>query len=271
MKNIGIIVLFISAVVLILVFRSKVYDHVEVFSTRAADFSEKEENDDILQLHFHERRPYYMRYKNNVYGLVAGPVGSLLEKADIRFEWIETPAGRQLDIIKDGVSPICAVGWFKTPQRQRYGRYSLPIYQDKKLVAVARSDDERMKKEDLLDRVLSDGRLKLLVKNGYSYGGFVSKRMEELGPWKIITTADNVGILEMIRDMRADYSFMSEEEAYDLLVHSSLDSSKFKIVHFQDLPEGSKRYLICSRKVDDATMNRINAAIAHFIKIPEDN
>ena len=271
MKSIGVIVLFLAAVLSILVLRAHVYDHLEVSARPAGTHDWEAGTEDILQLHFHERRPYYAKHNDQVYGLVAGPVDRLLTQASIDFEWIETPAGRQLDIVRDGVSPVCAVGWFKTPQRQRYAKYTLPVYQDGKVVAVTRNDNDNIKEDDLLERVFSDGRLKLLVKSGYSYGPYITRKMEEFRPWKLSTTADNVGMLEMIHDLRADYCFMSEEEAYELLVYSSLDRSAFKIIYFRDVPGGSKRYLLCSRKVDDAMMKKINGAIAHYIDIPADN
>lgn len=271
MKNFILLLFFLVAVLLILVMRGQVYDQLEIPSEPLVNQTDDGEITNPLQLHFHERRPFYVKYKDNVYGLVAGPVGRILEQADIEFEWVETPAGRQLEIIRKDASPICAVGWFKTPQRQRYAKFSLPVYQDRKLVAVTRNDNDRMNAEEDLERVFSDRRLRLLVKSGYSYGAYISKKLELLEPWMIDTTADNVGMLEMIKDMRADYCFMSEEEAYDLLVNSSLDRSAFKIIQFRDVPEGSKRYLLCSRNVDEATMDRINSAIAHFINVPAGN
>ena len=270
MKNSIALITCLCVVLSVLVFRAVVHKQYAVgypaVGTGAASAADEKE---ILQLHFHERRPYNIKHKDDVYGLVASPVSRALAESHINFRWIETPAGRQLDMIRANRSAICSPGWFKTPQRQRYAQFTSPVYQDNSFVAVTKADNRLLSPDDLLNRVLSERRLKLLVKSGYSYGNFIDQKLDEFRPWQLTTTADNEGMLEMILDQRADYCFMTEEEASDLLFFSSLDSTDFKIIRFADMLEGNKRYLICSKKVKKEVMDRMNTAINQFIKIPE--
>lgn len=217
---------------------------------------------EIISVHYHHRRPFYIRDKDKVYGLVIDPIANVFKAAGIAYIWRETPAKRQLQIIAAGEDYSCGAGWFKTPERETFARYTLPIYRDKPFVAVLRSDDEYIhSQETTLDEVLKEWRLKLLVKEGYSYGPYIDQRLKVLAPRQISTTGENHDILKMIENYRADYSFMTEEEADDLLASQEINAERYKIVRFVDMPPGGERHLMCSKKVGDETIARLNAAI----------
>jgi len=65
----------------------------------------------------------------------------------------------------------------------------------------------------------------------------------------------------MIEHHRADYTLITEEEASDLLARPEVGGDRFKIVRFSDMPAGGKRYIICSKKVSEEEMARLDAAI----------
>lgn len=215
----------------------------------------------VIILHYHERRPYYITSGTKVQGLVAGTVTRAFDFAEIPYKWQQTPAKRQLDIIRSNDTPGCGVGWFKTEERQQFGKFSAPIYQDSPFVAVARADNTLMQKMLSLNQLLNEHRLKLLVKAGYSYGTDVDRNIEEFSPWLVETTADNQAMLRMIEGRRADYCFMTREEATDLFMHAGFNKDNFIMVPFAEIPHGNKRYLICSRQVPDETIERFNLAL----------
>jgi polar amino acid transport system substrate-binding protein len=223
-----------------------------------------------ITVHFHERRPFYIAYKNEARGVVANPIGQAFAYADIPFSWQETPAARQLDIIKNNEAKNCAAGWFKTPERETFSQFSPPIYQDKPFVAITRADNTLLGEMETLERVLKERRLQALVKDGYSYGPYIDDHLRRFTPRQVTTTADNQNLMRMIQTYRADYCFMTEEEAQDQLLFSGLKNSDFKLVHFSDMPRGNKRYLICSKNVDQKTMKRLNDAFRYVVHL-EDN
>ena len=251
-----------AAVILTLATRSEIYErHAPKPSVSVRPADEQPQSLEIT-VHFHTRRPFYMSDGDRVYGLVAEPIAQAFETAGIPYHWQETPARRQLDIIEKNEDLSCAAGWFKTRERESYARYSMPIYQDKPFVALTRADNEFLAEtESSLERVLRERRLKLLVKEGYSYGQFIDERLQALAPRLITTTAENWNILKMIENYRADYSFMTEEEARDLLMSPETKPTIFKIVRFSDMPAGGKRYIICSQKVGEDIIARLDAEI----------
>lgn len=221
--------------------------------------------DDAIVVYYHERRPYYVTTPNQVHGLIADRVNWVFKDAGLPFVWVRTPAKRQLEIIRNNEQRACAVGWFKTPERDAFGNFTLPIYIDNPTMAIARADNDQISSGDPLARTLSNRRLRLLRKDGYSYGRFIDDGIQEYAPREIVTTAENLSMVKMIHTHRADYFFISKEEAEDVILCSDLPRKDFKVVRFSDMPQGNKRYLICSLKIEEITLLRLNRAIKRYL------
>lgn len=221
--------------------------------------------DDTIVVYYHERRPYYVTTPNQVHGLIADRVNWVFKDAGINYVWQKTPAKRQLEIIRNNEQLACAVGWFKTPERDAFGNFTLPIYLDNPTMAIARADNDQINSGGLLARTLSNRRLRLLRKDGYSYGRFIDDGIKEYAPREIVTTAENLSMVKMIHTHRADYFFISKEEAEDVILCSDLPRKDFKVVRFSDMPQGNKRYLICSRKIEEITLLRLNRGIKNYL------
>lgn len=221
--------------------------------------------DDLIVVYYHERRPYYVTTPKQVHGLIADRVNWVFKEAGIPYVWHKIPAKRQLEVIRDNAQRACAVGWFKTPAREAYGNFSLPIYFDNPMMALARNDNDQIHSGDTLARTLANRRLRFLRKDGYSYGPYIEAGLSRHAPREIATTAENTSMIKMVHTHRADYFFISREEAEDLILCSGLPAKDFKIIHFSDMPVGNKRYLICSRKIDAITILRLNRAIKQYL------
>ena len=190
--------------------------------------------------------------------------GIVYVHAGIRFKWEKTPAARQLDILKANKSKDCLIGWFKNPDREKFAKYSDFIYQDKPTIALARSDNPKIQSGLSIESVLSNAELILLVKSGYSYGQFIDSKINRLFPRQMVTESENLGMLRMVHSGRADYFFISEEEAMVLSASSGLLKSDFQFIRFSDVPPGNKRYLLFSQKVDDEVITKINQALKNI-------
>ncbi len=235
-------------------FRDARSPRVETPSVQAA-------GEDVITVHYHERKPFNISSVDGVYGLCADPLRLAFEKAGVRYRWRQTPSKRQMEILKQNRGRDCFLGWFKNPAREKIAKYSLPIYQDKPAVALARSNNPDVRTGVSLKMVLSNPSLVLLKKDGYSYGKMVDALIEETRPNQVITTADNVGMLHMIRARRADYFFISKEEADELIIASGFPDTDFKYVRFSGMPMGEKRYILFSKMIEDDVVARVNEAI----------
>jgi len=217
-----------------------------------------------ITIHYHERPPYYTTHGKSVGGIIGDRINFVFEQARIPLAWQKTPAVRQLDIIKKNQRREGAAGWFRNAERERFAKFSRPIYRDRPTIALARSDQERLHSGAGLAATLSNRRIRLLRKKGYSYGSHIDGLLDQLQPKQVTTDTDNIGMLRMIHTRRADYFFIAEEEAEDLLARIELPAAAFKKISFADMPAGNRRYILFSRRVEATTIERLNRVIRHY-------
>lgn len=222
----------------------------------------------LIILHYNERPPYLVTTEDGVGGLTGDPATLVFEKSNIPFQWRQTPSKRQIYLLQQNKGRDCLVGWFKNKEREAFARYTLPIYQDKPQIALARADNEWIPADSTVSDLFTDLRLNLLVKDGYSYGDFLDGKIKEYDPVRTITTVENSEMLKMVFARHADYFFIAPEEADGLIQTSEFDAQDFKYVYFRDIPNGEKRYILCSLQVEDSIIERLNTAIRQYVTLP---
>jgi polar amino acid transport system substrate-binding protein len=210
-----------------------------------------------LSLHYQERPPYSQtRPDGQVTGLVADPAADALGRAGIPFIWVLTPSQRQLALIQGADSaPQCGVGWFRSDERAARGRFSAPLYRDRPLVALMRADVAPADGTSA-QALLADRRLRLLVKEGYSYGPRLDRQITAGGQAPQRTSVDPPQMARMLVSGRADWMIVAPEEA------QSLANPGLRMVPLLDEPDGPTRHLYCSRSVPTAWMERIDNALS---------
>lgn len=209
-----------------------------------------------LTLHYQERPPYSeTRADGSVQGLVADPAAAALQRAGIAFQWSLTPSQRQLALVQSGRGLQCGVGWFRTAERATLGRYSAPLYQDRPLAALLRSGavDSATPRASAL---LADPALRLLVKDGYSYGPRLDGLIAGAARAPLRTMVEPLQMSLMLRSGRADWMIVAPEEA------EVLQRSGLILMPLADAPEGPTRHLYCSADVPAEWLARIDAALA---------
>ncbi|OYU42496.1 MAG: hypothetical protein CFE44_23660, partial [Burkholderiales bacterium PBB4] len=74
-------------------------------------------------------------------------------------------------------------------------------------------------------------------------------------------TAEQASLVHMVAADRADVMLAPAEEASLLLAQLRNDEPRLKLMEFTDVGEGDTRHILCSRRVDKATMDLIDAAL----------
>jgi polar amino acid transport system substrate-binding protein len=216
--------------------------------------------DEALTIYYNERPPYLMTAADgSVAGLTATPAARAVQLAGLQLRWSKLPTNRQLAVVKDNKEAACAIGWFRNAEREAFAKFSQPLYQDRPTVALARGGFQRQA-ERLADE-LREHRPMVLLKDGFSYGPFIDGLMKQLHPPSMSTTVENSQMVRMIAAQRADFMYVSEEEAGYLIDQAGLAAGDVKIVRFADMPAGERRHLMCTRLVPDEWMARINRAL----------
>ena len=215
-----------------------------------------------IQLYYFERIPYAAENdQGEVTGLSATPAAEAFKKAGIPFQWKKMPFKRQLVTIKHNKKRACGIGWFKNPEREAFARYTDAIYQDKPAITISRKGNVALKQHSILQNLLKDKNVKLLVKDGFSYGAYIDGLIEKYDPKMVVATSTNVQMLQMILAGRADYFFTSEEEAEHMIKSAGYSVSQFQLQHYSDMPPGNRRYITCSQQVSPETIDLLNRAL----------
>ncbi|RXK12242.1 hypothetical protein CP965_10755 [Halarcobacter mediterraneus] len=206
-----------------------------------------------LEIVFEQRKPYVEKTEDSIKGLVGKPIINALNKAQIEYILKEKPFKRQLYEIKSNTKEICALGWFKTKEREKFSKYSTVVYQDKPLGIIALSNKNFLNHIHI-DKLFSLSNLKVLVKASYSYGTILDEKLKNPKLKKNEVFSSHEKMLNLIKNKRADYMFISKEEA-DVLLKNEKKLSYYSL---EGLPTGNKRYLMCSKLVEDTTIKKIN-------------
>jgi polar amino acid transport system substrate-binding protein len=209
----------------------------------------------------HDRAPYYVIEDGTVSGIVAEPTAQAFADAGIAFAWRELASNRHLRVIRQNAEPVCATGWFKTPERTAFARYSVPIYADRPAAVLVRADNDRVRRYRTLSSIMADDSLLMGAKLGYSYGAAVDAMIDEFATRRVMTTQDNVGMMRMLLGKRFDYMIASFEEADGLIAAGGAAPDAVAALSLDDMPAGNTRYIVCSKRVPQTTMNALNAAI----------
>ena len=214
-----------------------------------------------LTLHYQERPPYSTGDAQlGATGLVATPAAAALQAAGIAFRWQLTPSQRQLALVQGGQGLHCGVGWFRNPERAARGRFSAPLYRDRPFVALTRQGAGIGDGPFPVTALLRDEQLRLLVKEGYSYGAHVDRLLEARREAPMRTSVDPRQMAVMLQAGRADWMIVAPEEA------DALRLPGLKLVSLSDMPEGPTRHLYCSSDVPPDWIERIDRALDPTIR-----
>lgn len=215
-----------------------------------------------LVLQIVERPPYLMAGADgSVRGIAVDPTVEAFNRAGISVVWEKVPALRQLIRIQRNDEKVCSVGWYKTPERERFAKYSDPVSQDSPWAAFANPQFE-LSADASIQSILSNPRTTVLLKSGYVYGAYLDQLIADMKAKRQTTSGDMPQLFKMIAAGRAQISFAPLEEIQYYLDSHWVNSSEIKVIKFKEMPMGYKRYLMCSKLVDNEFIERFNLALS---------
>ncbi len=209
----------------------------------------------------HDERPPFLKTEadGSVSGTAATPAVLAFRKAGIPYEWKYTSAKRQVAMMKSGAR-VCSVGWYKTPERERFAKFSKPISQDSPMIGLA-NIDFHLPEAAGLDQILANENISILIKDSVVYGPFLDVRFARMKARRIPTSDEFGPMVRLIHLGRAQLTFIPLEEADYYVASMGYSAKDFNIIHFAEMPPGEKRYIMCSMSVEDEVIDKLNAAL----------
>jgi len=214
-----------------------------------------------LVLQYDVRPPFVMpNADGSIGGKVAVATVAAMEKAGIPYVWRNASPTRQLANLRANLEPLCGIGWYKTPERQTFAKYSRAIYQDAPMIGVANihfQAPENPRVEDVLGRA----DVSVLLKESVVYGPYLDAQFAAMKARPVKSYESYAKLIKLVQIGRVDLTFVPLEEAEYFVADMGYRQEDFHFIRFTDMPQGEKRYIICSMKTDDAVLQRIDAAL----------
>lgn len=223
----------------------------------ALPFSRAEE---LIHLTYSERPPYMVQQEDGaVSGLTGAPAAAAFKAANIPVQWHKVPTNRQLFMVKDHSSLSCAIGWFATPERQQYAKFTKPIYRDRTWVALSNATFGA-RNITSLEELAHHSDARVLIKENYSYGG-LDDFMKQWRPVTAISTATTIKMVQSVSTGMVDLMFVSEDEGHYIIKEMGARMPTLRLLQFKDMPRGLERHIMCGKNVPDEVIARLNKAI----------
>jgi len=215
-----------------------------------------------VKIYYFERPPYYFTENGIAKGILIEKTEKIFNLAKIKYKFYSLPVKRIFAYLEKDI-PACSPGWYYTEKRSKIFKYTLPIYESKPIVAVVNSDKWNYKNRFCSLKKLLLSNLKLGLISGFNYGkvlenSFYSMK-KSLKLKRFTTSVDN--IIKLVALGRIDYTFVSEENIYTFLNKNRRFKKFLTIVRINEIGKGEKRYIICSKKVSDKIIMKLNNAI----------
>lgn len=210
-----------------------------------------------------DRPPYYGVRDGKPSGFLLLRAKRFIEAAKISIgAYAAYPPRRILAMIRKNDARVCSVGWFRTAERESYARYSAPIHVDRPHIVLAHPEAwPAVNDHGALLPLMDDPDLRLGLIDGYSYGIYLDALIGARHGPTDSDSPDATQLLKKLADRRVDFALFDREEA-DALVSSNESARSLRTVFLNGMPEGQRRYLICSLQVSEAEMRAIDAVIA---------
>ncbi|MDT9002219.1 transporter substrate-binding domain-containing protein [Paucibacter sp. APW11] len=217
---------------------------------------------DELLIEYRDKPPLSYTEAQRPAGILIDKTREIFKRAGISIQLSEVPLKRIVKDIQNNQQRVCSPGWYKLVEREQYARFSLAIHQDaKQRVLVAPGALAVARSHASIVSLLADRRLQLATVNGVSYGAELDQLIVAAARPALAVSVTPQQLARMINAGRADYMFIDQDDYEYLEQQGELGGNQAQALSFSDMPAGLYRYLMCSKQVDDGTLQRINDAI----------
>ena len=215
-----------------------------------------------LDIFYFEYPPYYHQLENQeASGIIVDIARRVFAEAGVEPAFSFVPAKRILHELQ-GDRPAASLGWFKTPEREQYALFSLPIYVNRPVVALfLREHESKFRPFSTLEGLLQSGQFIFGRVQGFSEGAQLDAMLEKYRDKTVQVATDSVRLLKMLESRRVDFMLVAPEEADTLLDAAQAPREKFMMQAMSDIPQGNLRYIMYSRAVSQDLIRRIDEAI----------
>lgn len=223
-----------------------------------------------LAVEYLEFPPYY--FTNGA----MQPDGFLLKLADAAFQEAgvlpeyESLSAKQILSHMHSDRPVCSIGWFKTPERETFARFSRKIYQNRPVeVVYLERNGPLFDKHETLASLVRDRSLSMGKAKSYSQGKVVDEIIAKGDPPITVVNGSYADLFRLLAAGEFSYFIVASEYIDYQIRRNHLNAALFAHKKMADIPEGNIRYLMYSRGVPKSVIRRIDEALVRVLKNTE--
>lgn len=217
-----------------------------------------------ILLAYNEKPPFFFSDQGQPSGLLVDVVRKVFEKAALPHRFESRPFNRIMRDLQLASPDYCAVGFSKTPDREKFVRFSAPIYKDKAPVLLVRGRDAPGFRRFKSLQAMLDG-------TTYVFGGKagnvypIDKQLENIGVRDVRINGETHALIQMLNASRFDFMMVFPEERDHLVRRANLTGESFEDISYPDIPDGQPCYLLCSTALDPKVLEAIDKAILSIV------
>ncbi|WP_166454624.1 substrate-binding periplasmic protein [Duganella rivi] len=215
-----------------------------------------------LTVAWRDKPPYHYLDNGVPTGFLLTRARAIFDSAGLNARFVSEPQKRIWANFKHGATNYCSISWYRLPEREAVAQFSQPFHEDlPHTILIAPRAAARVKAHTSLNSLLADPALTLGVVEGVSYGPVLDAKIKTSSNTVMSRTVETTQMMRMLTVGRASYIFVDRE---DWEYFQQKEKPGQSILHYDmpDMPPGLKRHIVCSRDVPQATMNKLNQAIA---------
>ncbi|MES2821469.1 MAG: transporter substrate-binding domain-containing protein [Pseudomonadota bacterium] len=210
------------------------------------------------------KAPYHYMENGVEHGFLLERAKGLFAAAGVPAVFIEQPSKRIWHSFEQGKQAYCSIGWYRLPERERLAQFSLAFHVDPPhLLLVGSAALATIRSHASFAALLADNSLTLGVVDGVSYGPALDRLIQHSTNRIERATVEPASMMRMVAANRVAY-MLADQADWQYQRSRQHDWAGIAEYHFNDMPPGLERFIVCSKDVSADAMARLNQAITEL-------
>lgn len=215
-----------------------------------------------------DKPPYHYNENGIEKGFLLLRAKQIFSQAEVPAVFVETPAKRIWHSFEYGKRDFCSIGWYRLPERELVAQFSHVFHVDPpQVLLVSPKALPAIQAQQTVTELLADPNISLGVIDGVSYGPVLDQLILYSANRVEHPTVSPTNLMRMIAANRLDYMFADKAD-WQYLRSREAGLENLTEYHFDDLPAGLERFIVCSKDVSSAVMDKLNHAIDTLPQTP---
>ncbi len=216
---------------------------------------------DPLTVAWRDKAPYHYLENGKERGFLLLRAKRIFALAEVPAVFVERPSKRIWRDFQQGKTRYCSIGWYRLAERERIAQFSLPFHVDPPhLVLASPVALPAIQAHGTFASLLADPSLTLGVVDGVSYGPVLDQQIAHSANRIERVTVAPASMMAMLAANRITY-MLADQADWQYLRSRDPALRQISAHHFDDMPPGLERFILCSQDVSPDVMERINHAI----------